>query len=343
MKNLKLTLVCALITLMIAGCGSAGMENPPDQPRVKREAPAEEESSVTEEPERASTYADYKVLAIQSSTYEQDALKDYVITSMSEFERFQELYPRICERKDFMETFHTEIKGYFIDNTLVCHIETVGSGSISFEITGVRFDENNAASIEYDRIDPNGTGTCDVATWFMFAEIPNDAMQPVEVFTDQELKDESVVDDEILLVVRKTNYAWGFYDSGYVIDGRGRIFTYENNTPRPLDGEGGDVLSLAEYLDEIRKSDQSEPVFDEDFIQKVRELGANLSPEDEFKEKHKMYDYGQNTIYYFDPETRKLLKCQSTGDVDQTPKNKSAKKIVNLLNKEMRKNSKEMQ
>jgi len=214
MKNLKFTLICALIKLTIAGCGSARMENPSDQPGTRQEEPSateepevrREEPSATQEPELASTYVDYRVLAIQSSRYEQDAPKDYVITSMSEFESFQERYPEICGGKDFMETFHTEIKGYFIDNTLVCHMETVGSGSIVFEITGVSFDENHAASIEFNRIDPSGAGTCDMATWFMFAEIPNGDVQEAEGLSAQDIEDMSVVDEAMIGVLRTEEF-----------------------------------------------------------------------------------------------------------------------------------------
>ena len=146
---------------------------------------------------------------------------------------------------------------------------------------------------------------------------------------------------EILLVYRYSNYAWGFCDSGYVIDTKGRFHKYDNGCPRPLDGdESGDVLSLAEYLEVILENDEGVQVFDEEFVEEISRLGADLTMEDEFTSDHKMCDYGQNTIYFFDPEARKLMKCQSTGDVDQKPKNKSADKIVKLLEKEIQKVSK---
>lgn len=146
---------------------------------------------------------------------------------------------------------------------------------------------------------------------------------------------------EILLVYRRSNYAWGFCDNGYVIDTKGRVHVYDNGCSRPLDGdEGGDVLSLTEYLEVILENDKGVQVFDEEFVEEISKLGANLTPEDEFTKDHKMCDYGQETLYYFNPETRKLMKCQSTGDVDQKPKNKSAAKIVKLWKKEIRKESK---
>ena len=142
---------------------------------------------------------------------------------------------------------------------------------------------------------------------------------------------------EILLVYRRSNYAWGFNDNGYVIDTKGRFYAYDNGCPRPLDGdEGGDILSLTEYLEVILENDQGVQVF----VEEISKLGADLTPEDEFSNDHKMCDYGQETIYYFNPVTRKLMKCQSTGDVDQKPKNKSAAKIVKLLEKAIRKEAK---
>ena len=129
---------------------------------------------------------------------------------------------------------------------------------------------------------------------------------------------------EILLVFRCSNYAWGFYDNGYVIDTKGRYHAYDNDCPRPLDGdEQGDIFSLTEYLKVILVMDEGVQVLDEEAVEEISKLGADLTSEDEFTRDHKMYDYGQETIYYFNPSTRKLMQCQSTGDVDEMPKNKS--------------------
>ena len=148
-------------------------------------------------------------------------------------------------------------------------------------------------------------------------------------------------DAEILLVFRRSNFAWGFYDNGYVIDTKGRYHAYDNGCPRPLDGdEQGDIFSLTEYLKVILEMDEGVQVLDEEAVEEISKLGADLTSEDEFTRDHKMYDYGQETIYYFNPETRKLMQCQSTGDVDEMPKNKSAAKIVKLLKKELKKYSK---
>ena len=181
-------------------------------------------------------------------------------------------------------------------------------------------------------------GACDPV------ETPTGSKEPGQSTEGTDSREGTLKEDEkaeILLVYRRSNYAWGFYDNGYVIDTKGRFFRYDNGCPRPLDGdEYGDILPLTEYLGVILENDESERLFDEEFVEEISRLGADLTPDDEFTSDHKMCDYGQETIYYFNPETRKLMKCQSTGDVDHMPKNKSAAKIVKLLDKALQKYSK---
>lgn len=131
------------------------------------------------------------------------------------------------------------------------------------------------------------------------------------------------------------NHAWSFEDYGFVVDTNGRIIPFENHAFRLMDGEGGDTPSLAKYLDVIRENYEIEPVFDQEFVKKIQELGKDLSPDDEFETDYRGCDGGQWTYYYYNPETGKLLECQSKGDADDIPKNESAKKIVRLFEDEI--------
>lgn len=144
-------------------------------------------------------------------------------------------------------------------------------------------------------------------------------------------------DGEILLLYRYVNHAWSFEDFGFVVDTNGRIIPFENHTFRLMDGEGGDVPTLTEYLDVIRENYEIEPFFDQKFVEEIQELGKDLSPDDEFETSYRGCDGGQWTYYYYNPETGKLLECQSKGDVDDIPKNESAKKIVRLFEDEVEK------
>ena len=147
-------------------------------------------------------------------------------------------------------------------------------------------------------------------------------------------------ENEILLVNRRTNFAWGHYDGGWFIDAQGRVFSFNFNDMYP--GHGGEEdLSFIERLKIIRDNCESERFFSVEFVKQVQELGENLSAEDEFDQEHVMYDYGQDTLYFWQPKTQELLKCESYGDVEYTPKNESAQKIVKLYEEELERLMKE--
>lgn len=134
---------------------------------------------------------------------------------------------------------------------------------------------------------------------------------------------------EILLVERSTNFAWGHYDHGLFVDTEGRIYGFDfSRYPTYVEYDENE-LTFVERLEIIRENSDPVAFFDEKDIKSIMELGETLSAKDEFTEKEKMYDYGQCTLYFYQPKTQELLKVKSTGDVDYLPKNKNAVKISN--------------
>ena len=138
---------------------------------------------------------------------------------------------------------------------------------------------------------------------------------------------------EILLVERSTNHAWGHYDHGLFVDAQGKVYAYDFSRYPAYMPYDENALTFIERLELIRENCDEICSFDEKFVREVMELGGSLSPEDEFKKEEKMYDYGQNTLYFYQPKTQELLMVESTGDVDYTPKNKDAKKIARTYEK----------
>ena len=133
---------------------------------------------------------------------------------------------------------------------------------------------------------------------------------------------------EIMLVERSTNYAWGHYDRGRFVDTEGKIYGFDfSRYPIYVEYDENE-LTFIERLEIIRENSDPAAYMDEKDVQSIMELGEKLSAKDEFTEIEKMYDYGQNTLYFYQPKTQELLKVKSTGDVDYTPKNKNAKKIA---------------
>ena len=157
--------------------------------------------------------------------------------------------------------------------------------------------------------------------------------ETVVTTTGQEACDDAVIPEhEILLVYRYSNSAWGIYNNGYVIDTDGCVYQYDY----AKDGFGtvaGENVSFTDYLEYILENSKGTPVFDREFVKQIFELGANLSADDQFDQTHEMCDYGQETLYFYQPQTKELLWCESRGDVHYKPQNESAAKIVELLQK----------
>lgn len=168
MRNkIFLILMSTILTAtVLVGCSNKPTEQPPSavDPIETVEQPVEETSNI-----------ECKTLAIQTSMCKANA--DYVIKSQEDFDNFISLYEyddvRICDSNEFTNTFNL-YKGYFIDNTLLVHVELASSGSDTYEITNINLSDSENPYIVVNRTTPEGSiGTCDMATWFFFAEIPN--------------------------------------------------------------------------------------------------------------------------------------------------------------------------
>ena len=147
---------------------------------------------------------------------------------------------------------------------------------------------------------------------------------------------ESNIKSEIMLVERSTNYAWGHHDHGLFVDTEGKVYGFDFSRYPTYMAYDENALTFVERLEIIRENSDPVAFFDEKDVKSFMELGETLSAQDEFTEKEKMYDYGQNTLYFYQPKTQELLMVKSTGDVDYTPKNKNAKKIAKKYDSYMR-------
>ena len=131
-------------------------------------------------------------------------------------------------------------------------------------------------------------------------------------------------------MVRWSNMAWGYQDRGYFIDTDGCVYEF-NFSESPVGMIDGQNIEFVDRLKAIREDSESKAVFNEDFVKQISALGANLSADDEFNKISMRRDYGQRTLYFFQPETKELLKCKSIGDYDYLPMNESAARIAELF------------
>lgn len=139
---------------------------------------------------------------------------------------------------------------------------------------------------------------------------------------------------DILLVYRRFNAAWGREDHGYIIDTNGNLYEFDFSK-EPVIGpnnstDKNDPNAYENKVREVLENNTGTPFMDKETVEKIQQLGKNVSQDDEFDLKYKMCDYGQNTIYFYNPDTKELIMCESEGDVLQTSHNKDANEIAKL-------------
>ena len=126
---------------------------------------------------------------------------------------------------------------------------------------------------------------------------------------------------EIILVNRRTNYAWGACDNGIFINEKGEVYSfdmcelgyYENGLVSP-EGEwlGPDDEAVVKLLYEIQKDTAPMGTVDKLDIAICEILGKNINENSSFEEEWTACDYGQDTLYYLD--SNKLIEVSSSGD-----------------------------
>lgn len=126
---------------------------------------------------------------------------------------------------------------------------------------------------------------------------------------------------EIILVNRRTNYAWEACDNGIFINEKGEVYSfdmcelgyYENGLVSP-EGEwlGPDDEAVIENLYEIQKDNAPIGTVDKLDIVLCDILGKNIDESSSFEEEWTACDYGQDTLYYLDDD--KLIEVSSSGD-----------------------------
>ena len=146
--------------------------------------------------------------------------------------------------------------------------------------------------------------------------------------------DLTVPENEILLVSRSTNGAWGYADSGYFIDTNGDVYGFDFSQMgyRMYTHYGMDFY---DKLMLIRENVPSKINIGEDMVNKIYELGEEIDPGAGFDSQNMACDMGQRTIYYYDADTGDLIRCISHGDNEELPKDRNARKLANLVENDL--------
>lgn len=127
----------------------------------------------------------------------------------------------------------------------------------------------------------------------------------------------------IILIRRRTNYAWGRVDNGVFMDDYGNWYSYDFSEKQYDD-----------YLETLYEFyEKSEPfyktTFDQNKIDDITHLIDEIDIKAEIIEKHISDDAGQDSLYAVNSDFRLIQLC-SNGDFNKTLDDPNAKKLVSM-------------
>lgn len=131
-------------------------------------------------------------------------------------------------------------------------------------------------------------------------------------------------ENDVLLVVRKTNYAWEKQDYGSVIDRRGNVYSFDIASHNANESKFLDLMRELIETNEPVKRD----VFSENKVNEILEQIEKVSTAAEYTEQHSAYDMGQTTLYALRGNT--LITLRSMGDLERELDDPAAKKICEI-------------
>ncbi|MGN0650306.1 MAG: hypothetical protein ACI4KM_07705 [Oscillospiraceae bacterium] len=130
--------------------------------------------------------------------------------------------------------------------------------------------------------------------------------------------------NDILLVVRDTNYAWGKQDYGAVIDRNGDVYSFDIASHTVDESGFLDLMrELIETNEPVKRS-----VFAESKVNEILEQVEKVNTAAEYTERHAAYDMGQTTLYAL--RGNKLIVLRSIGDWERELNDSAAKKICEI-------------
>lgn len=132
-------------------------------------------------------------------------------------------------------------------------------------------------------------------------------------------------ENDVLLVLRHTNYAWEKEDRGTVIDRNGDMYEFDI---------ASHSVSESEFLDLMRELiETNEPVkrgvFDESKLGEILEQIEKVNAAADYTERSVACDMGQTTLYALRGDT--LIKLRSMGDWERELNDTAAKKICEIV------------
>lgn len=132
-------------------------------------------------------------------------------------------------------------------------------------------------------------------------------------------------ENDILLICRQTNYAWGKVDCGYVIDRRGDMYGFDISAHS---------FSQSEFLSAMREliittEPKKRGVLSETRINEILLQADKINPAAGYSERQAACDMGQTTLYVLRAD--ELIALRSVGDIERELNDAAAKEICEIF------------
>lgn len=131
-------------------------------------------------------------------------------------------------------------------------------------------------------------------------------------------------DNDVLLVMRYTNCAWGKQDHGSVIDRNGDMYTFDIASHDVSESEFlGLMRELIKTNEPVKRG-----VFTENKINQILDEAEKVDASAKYSERTASYDRGQDTLYVLRGDA--LITLRSMGDWERELNDPAAKKICQI-------------
>lgn len=147
-----------------------------------------------------------------------------------------------------------------------------------------------------------------------------------------------IPEDEIVLISRYTNGAWGYVDKGTFICSSGKVYSFDFSKRDDAFQSEETGTKFIEKIRNIKKSEKPCMCLDMDNLKQLYYYSGKINKIAEFKGEYEACDKGEDQLYICNNQTDKLVLCWEEGDYTGKLKDRYADKLISFFNENLRKN-----
>ncbi|MGN0436864.1 MAG: hypothetical protein ACI4D8_09575 [Wujia sp.] len=154
---------------------------------------------------------------------------------------------------------------------------------------------------------------------------------------DRETKKEDRVslpeNNEILVVERYINFAWGYQDSGMFITSEGEVYYYDfSDYEVSLYDYENKEESLIETLEKYRDTEKPDKTIGRALVKEMYKAMLNIDVNETYETVWAACDAGSKVLYIHDLNTGELIACSETGDYEGELQSREGQEFITFYN-----------